>query len=259
MRIRLIDLLHVNDNYAWLIIDDDARVMAVVDPADPDAITAALADEDARLTHILTTHHHWDHAGGNAEMKRRHPDARVVGYAPDARRIPAINHPVDAGDTIEIGTLRAEVLALPGHTRGSIAYRFPDPDGDALFSGDTLFIAGCGRLFEGDAAQMHHSINTVLAALPDDTRIYCGHEYTVANLEFAHHIEPENPHVQAALATARALRARGQPTAPGRLAGERHHNPYFRVADPALQRALGTTDPVATFAALREAKNHYRA
>lgn len=260
MRIRLIDLLHVNDNYAWLVIDDDAGVMAVVDPADPDAVTAAIEGESARLTHILTTHHHWDHAGGNAEMKRRHPGAQVVGYAPDAARIPAIDRPVEAGDMLTIGTLRTQVLAVPGHTRGSIAYRVGDPaDGDALFCGDTLFIGGCGRLFEGTAAELHHALNHVLAALPDDTRVYCGHEYTVANLAFAHHIEPDNPDVTAALAAARAARAEGRPTVPGRLGAERRHNPFLRVHEPAIQRAMGQSDPVATLAALREAKNHHTA
>lgn len=260
MRVRLVDLLHVNDNYGWLIIDDETGVAAIVDPADPDAVTAAVDAEGVTLTHALTTHHHWDHADGNPELARRYPDVQIVGYAPDAHRIPAIDREVVGGDRVEIGGLVGEVLVVPCHTRGHIAYLFRDAaDGDALFCGDTLFIGGCGRFFEGDAAQMDHALNTVIGALADDTRVYCGHEYTVGNLAFAHHVEPDDATIADHLARARADRAAGRPTVPGRLGAERRHNPFMRVREPTVQRAMGTEgDPIATMKALREAKNAFK-
>lgn len=260
MRVQLVDLLHVFDNYGWLIIDEAAGVAAIVDPADPDTVAEAVTDAGVTLTHALCTHHHWDHAGGNAKLKARFPDVQIVGYGPDAHRIPAIDREVAGGERVEIGGLIAEVLVVPCHTRGHVAYLFRDAeDGDALFCGDTLFIAGCGRFFEGDAAQMDHALNTVLGGLADDTRVYCGHEYTVGNLTFAAHVEPDNDAIAAKLAWARAERAAGRPTVPGPLGAEKQHNPFMRVREPAVQRAMGTEgDPIATMKALREAKNRFK-
>lgn len=261
MRIRQIPILPRMANYCHVVIDDERGVMAAVDPAEPAVVAEALAGESARLTHILCTHHHFDHAGGNVEMAKRFPGVEIVGFAGDAARIPGITRRVEHGDRVRIGDLVAEVLAVPCHTRGHIAYRFADPDparGDALFCGDTLFVAGCGRFFEGDAAQMHHALNTVFAALPDDTRVYCGHEYTVANLEFARTVEPDNPAIAAKLAWARAERAAGRSTVPSTLGEEKTCNPFMRVAHESVQAATGTGDPVSAMAALRRAKDDFK-
>lgn len=257
MRIRQLPIIPRMANYCHAVIDDAAGVMALVDPADPDGVLEALADESVKPTHVLCTHHHWDHSGGNATLAKRFPGIEVVGSAEEAERIPAITRRVGDGDTVKIGGLVAQVLSVPCHTRGHIAYRFAAPDGDALFCGDTLFVAGCGRFFEGDAAQMHHALNTVFAALPDDTRVYCGHEYTVSNLAFAAHVEPENLAVKRKLAWARAEVAAGRSTVPSTIGEEKQHNPFMRVGEPALQARMGTSDPVATMAALREAKNGF--
>ncbi len=259
MRIRQIPIIPRMANYCHVVIDDDAGVMALVDPADPDAVLDALADETATLTHVLCTHHHWDHSGGNAALARRFPDLEIVGSADEAERIPAITRRVSDGDRVTIGGLTAQILSVPCHTKGHIAYRFADPEqGDALFCGDTLFVAGCGRFFEGDAAQMHHALNTVFAALPDDTRVYCGHEYTVSNLEFAAHVDPDNDAVARKLEWARAERDAGRSTVPSTIGEEKTCNPFMRVAEPALQKAMGATDAVATMAALRRTKNDFK-
>lgn len=261
MRIRQIPILGRMANYCHAVIDDVAGVMAVVDPAEPDAVLAALEGEAATLTHVLCTHHHWDHSGGNKAFAERFPGVEIVGSADEAERIPAITREVADGDTVTVGGLDARILAVPCHTRGHIAYRFAEPDpalGDALFCGDTLFVAGCGRFFEGDAAQMHRALNTVFATLPDDTRVYCGHEYTVSNLEFAAHAEPGNPAIARKLEWARARRAQGASTVPSIIGEEKTYNPFMRVAEPALQAAMGTADPVATMAALRQAKNAFK-
>lgn len=267
MRIRQIPILR--DNYAYLIVDDVAGVMAVVDPAEPGAICAALAEESARLTHILCTHHHWDHSGGNVEMKRRFPEALIVGGARDAHRIPEIGLEVTDGQSVTIGGLTAEVREVPCHTSGHVAYLFgPPPElsssagrarqGPALFCGDTLFVAGCGRFFEGGGAQMHRALNGVFGALPDDTRVYCGHEYTVANLRFAASVEPDNPAITAKASWARAQRAAGRSTVPSTIGEEKTYNPFMRVSEAPVQAAMGTTDPVSTMSALRAAKNAFK-
>jgi len=261
VRIRQIPIIPRMSNYCHVVIDDVAGVMAVIDPADPDAVVAALEGERARLTHVLCTHHHWDHAGGNAALAKRFPGIEIIGSADEADRIPAITRAVADGDVVEVGGLKATVLSVPCHTRGHIAYRFsePPPDlGDALFCGDTLFVAGCGRFFEGDAAEMHHALNSVFADLPDSTRVYCGHEYTVSNLQFAAHVEPDNPAVARKLAWARAQRAAGASTVPSTIGEEKTYNPFMRVAEPALHKAMGTSDPVSTMAALRQTKNQFK-
>lgn len=251
MRIRQIPLF--NDNYAHLVIDEGTVCAAAVDPADAGPVCAAIEAEGARLTHILCTHHHWDHSGGNVAMLRRHPDAEVVGSVDDAPQIPGITRQVSHGDTLRVGELEASVLFVPCHTRGHVAYRF----GDALFCGDTLFVAGCGRFFEGDARQMHAALNEVFAALPESTRVFCGHEYTISNLEFAASVDPENSALHGKLAWARGERAAGRSTVPSTLGEERTYNPFLRVGTPAIRAATGESDPVAVMARLRELKNAF--
>jgi hydroxyacylglutathione hydrolase len=251
VRVRQIPIL--SDNYAHLLIDEAQGVAAAIDPADPGPVLAAIAEEGVRLSHVLCTHHHWDHSGGNLAVLERWPEATVVGSAADADRIPGIGHRIADGGEVRVGTLTGRALAVPCHTRGHVAYLF----GDALFSGDTLFVAGCGRFFEGDAAQMDHALSGVFGALPGDTRVYCGHEYTVSNLRFALSVEPDNAAVRTKLAWAEAQRAAGESTVPSTIAQEHLTNPFMRVREASVQAAMGASDPVQVMHLLREAKNAF--
>jgi len=183
---RIVSVPCLKDNFAYLVIDDDGRC-AVVDPGEAAPVEAALAREHARLAAVWATHHHPDHVGGIGELVARHGGVEVVIGVKDAARTPHVTHRVDDGDEVALGSLRARCIHNPGHTLGAVTYVV---DGCA-FTGDTLFSAGCGKLFEGDAAMMHASLMR-LAALPPDTRVYFGHEYTATNLRFAAAVEPDN-------------------------------------------------------------------
>jgi len=210
------------DNYAWLLRESGTGATAVVDPADPEAVLAATGHQ---LATILLTHHHADHTAGTDEVRAR-TGATVVGARADAHRLPRLDTDVAEGDTIAFGNTRARIIETPGHTRGHIAFFFPD---DALlFCGDTLFSLGCGRLLEGTAAEMFASL-AKLAALPPETRLFCGHEYTASNARFALTVEPENTALQARAAEVTRLRAAGKPTVPSLLAEELAANPFMRA------------------------------
>ncbi len=239
------------DNYGYLIIDEAQGVAAAVDPADADPVLAAISEEGVRLTHVLCTHHHWDHVGGNEVIQKAVPDVIIVGGSVDADRIPGCTVRVEHGGDVKIGSLVGKVLEVPCHTSGHVAYLF----GDALFCGDTLFVGGCGRFFEGDAAQMHHALNEVFAKLPGETLVYCGHEYTVSNLEFALDVEPNNPAVLEKIEWARTRRAKGLPTVPSTIAEELTYNPFMRVDQPDVVEAVSASDPVDVMARLRQRKN----
>ncbi|MFM2068036.1 MAG: hydroxyacylglutathione hydrolase [Pseudomonadota bacterium] len=239
----------------------DGRQALVVDPGEAAPVREALGARALRLAGILVTHHHGDHVGGVAELLAGHP-APVWG--PATEKLPIAVQPVRQGDTPELLGLRWQVLDVPGHTAGHVAYfcadaRLGEP---VLFCGDTLFSGGCGRLFEGTAAQMCASL-AALAALPDATRACCAHEYTLSNLKFAQAVEPGNAELAAYVAECQALRAAGMPTLPARLARERQVNPFLRCAHPEAQaaglaRGAASSDPVAVFAALRQWKNEFR-
>lgn len=230
------------DNYAWVVRRGDETV--VIDPSEAAPVLAALAG--ARPRAILCTHHHWDHVGGIEALRSVYGAIEVVGSRHDVGRIPHQSVAVGEGD--ELFGLR--VLEVPGHTLGAVAY----VGGGWAFTGDTLFAAGCGRLFEGTAAQMRASLSK-LRDLPGDTLIACGHEYTVKNLEFAAHLLPDDPAIAARLAFARASRAAGRPTVPSTLADERATNPFLRWDDPAL---LAVVPPDAdAFAWTRAAKDGF--
>ncbi|MDA8092523.1 MAG: hydroxyacylglutathione hydrolase [Betaproteobacteria bacterium] len=241
------------DNYIWLL--QRGRYAAVVDPGDAQPVLEALRRKDLTLVAILNTHHHADHVGGNMPLTRIHP---VPVYGPARESIPAITHPIDNGDRVQIPQLDLvlSVLGVPGHTLGHIAYY----GANSLFCGDTLFGCGCGRLFEGTGAQMHASL-TALATLPDDTQVYCAHEYTAANIRFARQVEPDNAALKEREAWVSALRAAGQPTLPSTVGLERRTNPFLRCGEPAVAasaaRQAGSTlaDPVAVFIALRAWKD----
>lgn len=242
------------DNYIWLLTQ--GKRAAVVDPGDPAPVLDALRARHLQLAAILVTHHHGDHVGGVSALAA--PGVPV--YGPAGEDIPCRTHALVEGDAIDVLGTRFTVLDVPGHTRGHIAYYAAELD--ALFCGDTLFAAGCGRLFEGTPAQMLASL-TKLAALPPATRVYCAHEYTLANLHFARAVEPDNAALAARSERCAALRARGTPTVPSTLAEERKTNPFLRGEVAAVRAAAERIDasaaasPVATFAALRAWKNRF--
>ncbi len=224
-----IDLIPcLSDNYAYLLRDDQGAV-GVVDPSEPGPVQAVLERLGLKLTHIFNTHHHFDHTGGNLDLKAAH-GATVIGPRADAHRIPGIDIGVGEGDRVGFGALEAEIYEIPAHTSGHIAFHFLADK--AVFTGDTLFAMGCGRLFEGTPADMFAAM-TKLAALPDDTRVYCGHEYTESNGRFALTVEPDNTDLMTRMADVRRMRAAGLPTIPSTIALERATNPFMRARDAA--------------------------
>ena len=217
----------LTDNYAWLLQEAGSGATALVDPPDADAAEAAVMAAGRRLDLILLTHHHADHVAGTDALRARF-GCKVAGAAADAHRLPALDHALRPGETIAVGHAAGQVIDTPGHTVGHIAFFFPD--GGLLACGDTLFSLGCGRLFEGSAADMFASLRR-LAALPPDTRICCGHEYTESNARFALHVDPDNAALRARAAAVTALRAAGRPTVPVSLGEELETNPFLRAPD----------------------------
>jgi hydroxyacylglutathione hydrolase len=228
---------------------------ASIDTPEAAAIEVALAERGWRLTHIFNTHHHFDHAGGNEELKAKW-GCTVVGAANDAERIPGIDLRVADGDLVQLGAATARVLEVPGHTSGHIAYYFAD-DG-IVFVGDTLFALGCGRLFEGTPAQMWHSLQKLMA-LPDDTVVYCAHEYTQSNAKFALSVEPGNRQLAERAAEIDRLRAAGKPTVPSSIGLEKATNPFLRPGSAELQASVDRVGATAVdvFAETRRRKDHF--
>ena len=255
----LIALPAYTDNYIWMLHDGQRAL--VVDPGAAAPVIAALAEHHLELAAILVTHHHADHVGGIEEL---HAHLHGPVYGPRHERIPEPYLPLDDGDRIEVLDMAFEVIDVPGHTSGHIAFFHAAEATSAplLFCGDTLFSAGCGRLFEGTPAQMHASLAR-LASLPGDTRVCCAHEYTLSNLKFARAVEPANADVNDYTTWCRAQREEGRPTLPSSIARERRVNPFLRCDDPDVvksARAHGahSDEPVAVLAALRLWKNDFR-
>ncbi|MBV9118874.1 MAG: hydroxyacylglutathione hydrolase [Acetobacteraceae bacterium] len=219
----------LSDNYAWMLRDAASGAVAIVDPADPGPIIAAIERAGGRLDMILLTHHHADHVAGTDAVRARF-NCPVVGAAADAHRLPRLDRAVREGDTVQLGTAEARVIDTPGHTRGQINLYFSD--GDVLLSGDTLFSLGCGRLIEGTAEEMFASLRK-LASLPADTLVCCGHEYTASNARFALTVEPDNAALRARAEEVRRLREANRPTVPSRLGEEMAANPFLRAPDAA--------------------------
>jgi hydroxyacylglutathione hydrolase len=230
------------DNYLWLIHDADSDETAVVDPGDPEPVLAEADRRGWRITTILNTHWHPDHTGGNLAIKEA-SGARIIGPAGENGRVPGLDRAIGEGDRIRIGAHDAEVWEVPGHTIGHIAYIFRDDR--VAFVGDTMFAMGCGRLFEGSADQMHRSLGR-LASLPDDTKLYCAHEYTLANARFAAHAFPGNRAISDRLANVIRARETGESTVPTTVADERATNPFLLARD------------VEHFADLRAEKDNFR-
>jgi hydroxyacylglutathione hydrolase len=239
----------LSDNYAYLVVQ--GRLAAVVDPSLADPVLRAIDEHDLKLSEIWLTHHHWDHVGGIEPLIEECPIAHVRGsrYDADHQRIPRQTDALSDGDSFDFGGASVDILEIPGHTLGAIAFI---TEGN-LFSGDTLFIAGCGRVFEGTMEMMSQSL-AKLRSLPPDTKVWCGHEYTVNNLRFAKTVEPDNADIAHALQEAMATRAAKQFTVPGRLDRELAINPFLRFDVPNV--AAGR-DPVAAFTAIRQAKDNF--
>jgi hydroxyacylglutathione hydrolase len=234
--VRIVPVPCLKDNYAYLVIDEASARAAIVDPGEAAPVLAAAKHEGVTLAAVWATHHHADHVGGVAELVREVPGLAVVCHSSDRERsrVPHATSGVHAGDTVELGPIQATIVFNPGHTTGGISYWIQADE--AVFTGDTLFAAGCGRLFEGTAPMMHESL-TKLADLPPETRVYFGHEYTAANLRFAAAVEPDNQAVAARLERVAAARGRGEPTTPSTIADERATNPFLRAAVPAVRAA----------------------
>ena len=250
-RLRIHRLRALKDNYVYLLEDEKERKAAVIDPGEAAPVEAALGRLDLQLAQIWNTHHHWDHTGGNEPLARAHAPVEVIASAHDFGRIPAQTRRLADGDRFEWAGETVEAMMIPGHTLGHVAYRV----GENVFPGDTLFGACCGRLFEGTPEMMVHSLGR-LRALPDDTQVFCGHEYTLGCLHFAVTIEPENAALRARLE--RVAAAPEEPTVPLSLAEEKATNPVLRWDAPAVRAWAGERDDVATFAKVREAKNVWR-
>ena len=253
LEIRLVPMF--SDNYGFLIHDQESGCTATVDPGEPEPIARALANAGWGLNFILNTHHHPDHIGGNLALKQQF-SATIIGPASDVDRIPGLDRGVSDGDSVAIGTHRGQVMEVHGHTRAHIAYWFGADQ--AVFCGDTLFALGCGRLFEGTAGEMWHSL-TRLRALPRDTRVFCAHEYTESNCRFAVTVETGNTALQSRAKEIAALRAQGLPTIPSTIGLECETNPFLRADNPELQAEAGLAGmaPAEAFGEIRRRKDNF--
>ncbi|MCL6435031.1 MAG: hydroxyacylglutathione hydrolase [Leptolyngbyaceae cyanobacterium HOT.MB2.61] len=249
----------LSDNYIFLLHDPEQKIAAVVDPAEATPVLRCLKELGATLVAILNTHHHADHVGANTALLQRFPSAVVYGGAEDRGRIPGQQVFLHEGDRVSFGDRTAEVLFVPGHTRAHIAYYFPpdhpDDVGD-LFCGDTLFAGGCGRLFEGTPTQMVSSLSK-LRALPDTTRVWCAHEYTLKNLEFALSVDGNNADLQKRFAEVKAARSRSEATVPSLLGTEKRTNPFLRWDDLGLRSIVQADNEIQTFTRLRGMKDRF--
>jgi len=248
----------LNDNYVFVLHDPHKNIAAVVDPAIAEPVLDKLEELGSELVAIFNTHHHSDHVGGNSALIKKFPKAIVYGGEKDQGRIPHQQVFLKGGDHVTFGDRQAQVFFVPGHTYAHIAYYFA-PDGNAggeLFCGDTLFAGGCGRLFEGTPAEMRHSLDQ-LRQLPEDTRVWCAHEYTLGNLKFALTVDRDNLDLQERMVTATAMRQKGEATVPTTIGLEKRTNPFMRWDTPAIQRSAGIEIPDRVFARIRGQKDNF--
>lgn len=255
MPLEIVTIPCLSDNYAFLAHDASSGETALVDAPEAGPVLNVLSERGWKLSHVLLTHHHFDHVEGLPEILAEHT-AKVIGAASDAHRLPDLDVQVAEGDSLTIGGEPVHVLDVSGHTVGHIAFHMPDSH--AVFTADSLMALGCGRLFEGSAEQMWSSLSK-LAALPDDTIVYSGHEYTQANGRFAETIEPENEDLQDRIGEIAEKRQAGLPTVPSSLRLERATNPFLRAAEPAIQARLGMAGAAAdkVFAEIRARKDRF--
>ncbi|RWR71938.1 putative hydroxyacylglutathione hydrolase 2, chloroplastic [Cinnamomum micranthum f. kanehirae] len=254
LQIELVPCL--KDNYAYLLHDEDTGTVGVVDPSEAMPVIEALTRNNRNLTYILNTHHHYDHTGGNLELKARY-GAKVIGSSSDKDRIPGIDIALSDGEKWKFAGHEVLVMETPGHTRGHISYYFPGSG--AVFTGDTLFSLSCGKLFEGSPEQMLSSLRKLMS-LPDDTNIYCGHEYTLSNAKFALSIEPKNDALRSYAARVSNLRSRGLPTIPTTMKTEKSCNPFLRASNAEIRHTLNipaTADDAQALGVIRRAKDNF--
>ncbi|KAG8557363.1 hypothetical protein GDO81_016606 [Engystomops pustulosus] len=256
MKVELLPAL--TDNYMYLLIDEETKEAAIVDPVQPQKVVEAVKKHGVNLTSVLTTHHHWDHAGGNEKLVKMVSGLKVYG---GDSRVGALNQKVSHLTTFQVGSLHVKCLFTPCHTSGHICYYVTKPNSSeppAVFTGDTLFVAGCGKFFEGTAEEMYQALIEILGRLPPETRVYCGHEYTINNLKFARHVEPKNEAIKQKLAWAKETYNNGEPTIPSTLAEEFTFNPFMRVREKSVQQHAGEDDPISTMAAIRKEKDNFK-
>lgn len=272
-KMKVVPVRALQDNYMYIVIDETTRKAAAVDPVNASAISCLVSELGVDLKAVLTTHHHHDHAHGNSDMLSMFPELTVYG---GDSRVQALNKHVAHGDVIKLGNLNIECLSTPCHTKGHICY-YVTCDSEtqsstgsstdsgtgasterAIFTGDTLFIAGCGRFFEGTADQMDHNLNVILGGLPPDTKVYCGHEYTVTNLKFALSVEPQNVDIKSKLAWAQGKVTKREPTVPSTIGEEKKINPFMRVRKSQVKKYTGETDDLEVMTVLRHRKNEFQ-
>jgi hydroxyacylglutathione hydrolase len=253
--LEILQLPALNDNYIYLLRDSASGAVAAVDPACAESVLEALAQRGWRLDYIFNTHHHSDHVGGNLQLKQA-TGCKIIASQYDRERIPGLDIVVADGQTLRLGASQAQIIGTPGHTLGHIAYYFAEDA--ALFCGDTLFAMGCGRLFEGSAEQMQHSLHK-LRSLPENCRVYCAHEYTQANGRFALTVDPGNAALRQRMQKVDALRAAGCPCVPSTLGEELATNPFLRWDDAVLQNHIGKSGaiPAEVFAEVRRRKDRF--
>jgi len=247
----------LTDNFGLLVRDEETGAVASIDAPDGEAIAAEARRIGWPLTDVWLTHHHLDHIEGVPALREAFPELRVVGARRDEHRLGHVDLLVQEGDHVLLGASLARVIDVCGHTRGHLAYYFAEDE--IVFVGDTLFSLGCGKVFEGSMEEMYDSLQK-LADLPDETRVYCGHEYTQANARFALTVDPENPLLAERAKEVDLLRAQGRATLPTTIGLERATNPFLRAEDPLVQRAVRMSEgePVGVFAKIREMKNAFR-
>lgn len=266
---RVVPIPCLSDNYAYLLVCRETKEAAIIDASEAGPVLRAVEPlvqaggrEAINVVAILSTHHHHDHVGGNEEVKQKLGIERVYGHASDKGRIPGQTHFLEEGETFDVGRLVVRAIHIPGHTLGAVAYVVtPRENVDpAVFTGDTLFVAGCGRIFEGNPPMMYDSL-AKLAKLDGRTQVYCGHEYTESNLRFAAHVEPSNQAIANAKARAAQVRKDGKPTVPSTIADELTYNPFLRTSSPEIRTTLGilaSASPEEALGTIRSAKDSFR-
>jgi len=255
MKVRILPAL--SDNYMYLLMDPATKEAAIVDPVDPESVIQAVREEGVTLTTLLTTHHHWDHAGGNADLVKKVPGLVVIG---GDDRIDGLTRKVGQNDEVQVGGISIRCLLTPCHTSGHVCYYVTQDSDKAVFTGDTLFLGGCGRFFEGTAPEMYNALGAILGSLPGETLVYCGHEYSLQNLAFGAHVEPGNQVIKSKIKWCLEQRALSPalPTVPSTIDEEKAINPFMRVCEPSVQAHTATKDPVETMAALRHEKDDFK-
>ncbi|PRP76023.1 hypothetical protein PROFUN_01739 [Planoprotostelium fungivorum] len=258
--IRVVTVPVLEDNYSYLLIDEKNKIAAAVDPVEPEKVEAAAKREQVSVKAILTTHHHWDHSGGNKKYLQLLPDLPVYG---GDDRVEGLTKKVGQNDTFSVGDIQVKVHFTPCHTTGHVLFQVEEGEG-LVFTGDTLFVAGCGKFFEGNAQQMHHALVDVIRQMPDSTKVYPGHEYTTGNLNFALSVEPDNKDLQDKAAWTKEQRDKGLPSVPSSVGDEKKFNPFVRCMEPSLAKATdlygddGKFDAVQVMGELRKRKDNFK-